>query len=181
MIRLKHLITEQTPIGSGWNACKRWKSSGGTSYWNGEDGRPEIFIEYANNEFLFAYTGKNGYVIATPENQTDSLHQLFNIILCEMNPILIKGGLKPDIKSITANCTYFKEERVYDLNVSIPLIEVDANLKYQIDRRGGWGHTGGKSDLPKAATRKNYEGPHTVVINDGNGRNITEYFVTYTV
>jgi len=40
MIRLKSLLFEQA--GYNWNSCKAWRSSGGLSYWNGEDGRPKI-------------------------------------------------------------------------------------------------------------------------------------------
>ena len=43
MIRLKSLLFEQA--GYNWTACKSWRNAGGTSHWNGEEGRPNITIK----------------------------------------------------------------------------------------------------------------------------------------
>lgn len=169
-------------MGSTYRSCNNWKSSGGTSYWNGQDGRPLISIEVNDSGFRLNYNGKgSGYSISHAKGgKGDSLHQAFNVILCECNPYLMKGGLKPDIDNINTNCTLTKG--IYDMNIWIPFMKIDSADIYQVNRRGGWGHTGGLSDLPSKTSVSNYHGPVTVVTNTGGiASKITEYFITYTI
>ena len=179
MIQLKSLLCEQ--VGSDWNSCKVWKSSGGTSYWNGENGRPEIDIKVNNAGLILKYKGRaSGYAIAHGSNSTgDSLHQAFNVIMCEGNPYLMKGNLQPDIDNITTNCNI--TNGLYNMNIWIPFNAVNTGLIYQFNRRGGMGHDPGEGKiLGVVGNVKNLYGPKKVVTNTG-GMTITEYFVTYTI
>ena len=177
---MKHLLAEQSAVGSAWKSCRTWKSKGGTAYWDGIDGKPMIEINQTDSEFYFYYYGPaSGYVIATPGNERDSIHQLFNVIVCEMNPVLITGGKKPIIDNIRSNG--YIQGKDWELHVRIPLEDCDPTLKYQINRRGGWGHDpGSNSILSSVKGSPNLEGPVKIVTNIGSDK-ITEYFVTYTV
>lgn len=181
MIRLKHLITEQSPVGTDWSSCQAWNTAGGTNYWNGEDGRPKITIKFANSGFHLHYVGKgSGYAISHANGgKGDSLHQAFNVIVCDANKYLMRGGLKPDINNIQSNCS--KTNGIYDMNIWIPFLPVDKNMKYQLNRRGGWGGNPGPGAVLKAVGKvPNLEGPGKVIVKTGGGK-ITEYFVTYTI
>jgi hypothetical protein len=180
MIQLKHLITEQ--VGAAWSSCRAWNAAGGTNYWNGEDGRPKITIKFADSGFQLRYVGKgSGYAISHAKGgKGDSLHQAFNVVVCDANKYLMKGGLKPDVNNIDSNCN--KTGAIYDMNIWIPFLPVDKQMKYQLNHRGGWGHDPGPNAVLSAVAgkAKNLEGPGKVVVNTGGGT-ITEYFVTYTI
>ena len=178
MIRLKSLLFEQA--GYNWNSCKAWRNSGGTSYWNGEDGRPKITTKVNDAGFYLQYEGRgSGYAIAHADNSKgDSLHQAFTVVMCECNPYLMEGGLKPDIQNIQTNCS--TDSGIYNLNIWIPFLKTEDKKIYQVARRGGWGHTGGKSDLPKPGSLPDYEGPVTIVTTTGKSK-ITEYFISFSL
>jgi hypothetical protein len=178
MIRLKSLLFEQA--GYNWKSCKAWRNSGGLSYWNGDDGRPKITTKVNGAGFYLKYEGRGlGYAIAHADNSTgDSLHQAFTVVMCECNPYLMKGGLKPDIQNIQTNCS--KKSEIYNLNIWIPFIQMDDAKIYQVARRGGWGHTGGKSELPSPGSLPDYEGPVTIVTDTGF-KPITEYFIAFSL
>lgn len=181
MIRLKSLLFEQA--GYNWNSCKAWRNSGGLSYWNGEDDRPKITTKVNDAGFYLQYEGRGkGYAIAHADNSTgDSLHQAFTVVMCECNPYLMKGGLKPDVNNIQTNCSLESvQPDIYNLNIWIPFIKMDDAKIYQVARRGGWGHTGGKSKLPAPGSLPDYEGPITIVTSTGRG-NITEYFIAFSI
>lgn len=172
--------TNKKAVGSAWDSCKAWYSSGGSSYWNGSNGRPKITVNTTDSGMQLSYTGVgSGYAIAhAADSKGDSLHQAFNVIIAEANPYLIKGGLKPDIFNIQSNCT--KKGNVYTMNISIPFIKIDKGV-YQLNRRGGWGHDPGANAIVSAVGDvPNLEGPVKVVVNTGDSK-ITEYFVTYTI
>lgn len=174
MIKLK-LLLEQLAHGSQWHACKAWKSAGGTDYWNGTDGRPEINISVNDAGFHLKYVGRSsGHAISHGKDGTgDSLHQAFNVVMCECNPYLIKGALKPDIENITTNHSI--SDRKHIMNIWIPF--VDAEGIWQINRRGGMGWDPGSQAVVNAIGKvANLEGPKKVVTGS-----ITEYFVTYTI
>lgn len=176
MIRLKSLIMEY--VGRQWSSCKAWTAKGGTSYWDGSNGRPKIEIEVDDSGFKIHYVGKaSGYAISHAKNGTgDTLHQVFNVIICECNPYLMKGKLKPDIESISTKCT--KSNGIYDMEVSIPFVKVEEGI-YQINRRGGMGWDPTAAAIKSAVGKvKNMEGPVKVVVKNGG---ITEYFVTYDI
>jgi hypothetical protein len=191
MIRLKSLIIEQ--VGSQWNSCRAWHSKGGASYWNGSEGRPKIYISINDAGFKLSYTGRgSGYAISHGDNGTgDSLHQAFNVIMCECNPYLMKGNLKPDVNSIDTNCS--NKNGIYNMNIWIPFDTVDSGT-WQINRRGGWRHDPGPSSiLSKVKNADNLVGPVRVVVDtrpsdmssipltDKDKNKISEYFVTYTL
>lgn len=179
MIRLKSLLTEQQVVKSTWTSCKSWFAAGGTAYWNGTGGRPKIQFAINASGMFFEYNGPGtGYAIAHAKRSTaDTLHQSFNVIVCEINRYLIRGGLKPALSGISANANL--EQDMYTMNVWIPFDVVDPDLKYQLNRRGGWGHDPGANALiSDIGDVKNLEGPVTVRVS---GVNITEHFVTYTV
>jgi hypothetical protein len=174
VIKLK-LLLEQLAHGSQWHACKAWKSRGGTSYWNGDDGRPRITITVNNAGFHLKYVGAaSGYAISHGNDSTgDSLHQAFNVVMCECNPYLLRGGVKPDIENITAN--HNTRAAKHTMNIWIPFVVADG--VWQINRRGGMGHDPGpQSVLATIGKVNNLEGPVTVKV-----ASITEYFVTYTI
>ena len=167
-------------VGQHWNSGKAWKSKGGISYWNGSDNRPKIEIKVDDTGFNIKYIGKaSGYAISHAKNGTgDTLHQVFNVIMFECNPYLLKGKLKPDIESIQTTCNLSKG--LYNMTISIPFVNVDEGI-YQINRRGGMGwdptETAIKSSVGKV---KNMVGPKKVVVK-ASGVIITEYFVTYDI
>lgn len=173
MIQLKQLISEQLPGGA---PCNMWSRTG-TSHWNGEGGRPKITIDASDSRLILKYVGAGaGHVISTVSTAGDSLHQAWNVVSCETNNYIKKGGLKPVIANISATCT--KNKNVYDLTIEIPFVSADAGLVYQINRRGGWGHKGNTATLPKKGP--NFEGPVTHVTKTGGG-DITEHWVIYTI
>lgn len=172
MIQLKQLISEQVP---GTSPCNMWSRTG-TSYWNGEGGRPKITIDASDSRLILKYVGAGtGHVISTVGVGGDSLHQAWNVVSCETNNYIKKGGLKPVIANISATCT---TGNGYDLTIEIPFESVDTSLVYQINRRGGWNHSGNTATLPKSGA--NFEGPVTHVTRFGGGY-IKEHWVTYTI
>jgi hypothetical protein len=167
-------------VGAAWDSCKAWHTSGGSSYWNGTNGRPNITVNTTDSSMQLIYNGPgSGYAIAhASDSKGDSLHQAFNVIIAEANPYLIKGGLKPDIFNIQTSCT--KKGNIYNMKITIPFTKVDKGV-YQLNHRGGWGHDPGANAVTSAVGNvPNLEGPAKVVVNTGGGK-ITEYFVTYTI
>jgi|LauGreDrversion4_2_1035121.scaffolds.fasta_scaffold15526_1 hypothetical protein len=174
MIRLKTMLLEQKAAGSQWHSCKAWKAKG-TSYWNGDQGRPKITIEVNDSGFLLKYVGAaSGFAISHANDGTgDTLHQAFNVVMCECNPYLIKGGLKPDIENISTNDT--RVDGKHKMNIWIPFIKADGT--WQVNRRGGMGwDPGSKAVIKAVGDVPNLQGPVKVVTGS-----ITEYFVTYTI
>ena len=172
MIALKQLISEQVP---GTFPCNMWSRTG-TSHWNGEGGRPKITIDASDSKLTLKYVGAGqGFAISTVGAGGDSLHQAWNVVSCETNNYIKKGGLKPIIANISATCT---TGNGYDLTIEIPFESVDASLVYQINRRGGWNHGGNTATLPKSGP--NFEGPVTHVTRFGS-EYIKEHWVTYTI
>ena len=163
MIRLKTLLLEtQTmrmpnALGDAWNACKKWNSSGKSSSWNGTDGRPNITVMVSQQELYLSYEGKtSGFEIATPNNETDSIHQVFNILICEGNPFLeANPGLKPNLDAIAT--TSAKLQQGVSLTISIPFVQENDNVIYQFNRRGGWMYDPGAAAVVAASKQTAYE------------------------
>lgn len=173
MIKLK-LLLEQLAVGSQWHSCKAWKLKG-TSYWNGDEGRPKITVTVNDSGFHLRYIGAaSGYAISHGKDGTgDSLHQAFNVVMCECNPYLLKGGLKPNIENIETNHSVSAGK--HTMNIWIPFIDTDG--VWQINRRGGMGWDPGPGKILGIIGKvDNLIGPITVKV-----ASITEYFVTYTV
>lgn len=168
--------TSSEIVGSKWGSCKSFRNKGGLSKYD------DLFdISKSSSNFKISYTGPaSGLNIAHKTNGTDTIHQVFNVLICEINPWLYNNKLKPDIKNIRFETG--KEGKNSKLTISIPLSK--SNRIYQLDRRGGWGHLGGKSNMDQKCSKiDDCIGPITHVVDGpfGNGPfgKITEYFITY--
>ena len=155
--------------------CDCWSAKGKLSFWNGKNkinGKtvPEITITKSKTVFRITYKGApSGFLLRHSECGTgDTIHQLCNVFVGELNPYLKEYGLKPDIKNIKMT----KSERYF--SIQVPLSAVSSGY-YVINRRGGMGHGGDYSDLTQYKTRPNY----TEIIKTAG--DITEKFITYSV
>jgi len=161
-------------IGSSWKSGAQWLSH--RSKFIGK----YINIDISDSNFKLEYNGPGSGISISHANggSGDTLHQLFNIILFELNPYLVTKTLEPDINNIKTSCEKLPKSG-YKLTINIPLRESDGT--WQINRRGGWGHLGGKSDVvsdkPDGAVET--KGPVTVVTAVPNNGAITEYFMSY--
>ncbi len=139
-----------------------------------------INVDISDSNFKLTYNGPGSGISISHANygSSDTLHQLFNVILFELNPFLATRTLEPDINNIDTNCEKLPKSG-YKLTIDIPLLKSDGI--WQFNRRGGWGHTRGKSEVmaDKPAGAVVTKGPVTVVTAvPGNGV-ITEYFMAY--
>ena len=93
-------------LGSEWKSCKAWRSKGGLSSFT-----ENVHVDKSSNQFKISYTGPaSGLSIAHAGNGKDTIHQLFNILICEINPILYEGNLKPNIDNIKKENELLKNE-----------------------------------------------------------------------
>ena len=184
MIRLKQLLQEWT--GNGWKSCAHWNETG-ASYWNGEIDpatkrrRPKITISKSTAEFKLEYKGPaSGWAISHADRGSgDTLHQMFNVLVCECNPYLADGGLKPDINNIAVASSVDKS--IYTMTITVPFIsESDTAKIWQIDRRGsmGGGDPGENIILKSTKNKPNLQGPVRIQVKPGS---IIEYVVCYTL
>lgn len=162
-------------VGSKWKSCKSWRGKGGIGFW-----KNNFTIVTSPTNFTITYKGpSNGLSIAHAANGGDTLHQVYNVLICEINPYLADNKLKPIISDIRAVSS--KEGKNSTITISVPLKE-DENT-YQLDRRGGWGHDPGPSEMSKKCSEINSEGGECVgpIRNVAKGADITEYFITHTI
>jgi len=171
-------ITSNKIVGSGWKSCKAWKSKGGASGWG-----DKIKIDKSQSQFKVTYKGpSSGLSIAHAANGGDTIHQLYNVLICEINPFLGQGKMKPKIDSI-------KTEGGKDgkgkstLSITVPIESSDET--YQLDRRGGWGHDPGPSKMSSKCSEVKSKGgkcfgPVKNILQAPFGK-ITEYFITHTI
>jgi hypothetical protein len=185
MIRLKQLLQEWT--GDDWGSCAHWNETG-AAYWDGEQDpttkrrRPEITITKSTAEFKLEYKGPaSGWAIAHKyKGVNDTLHQMFNVLVCECNPYLADGGLKPDINNIVVTSSVVNKFS-YTMTITVPFIsESDTAKIWQIDRRGsmGGGDPGENIILKSTKNKPNLEGPVRIQVKPGS---IIEYVVCYTL
>jgi len=155
--------------------CDCWTAKGKSSFWNGKNkinGKtvPKITISKSNSVFYITYKGApSGFLLRHGDCGTgDTIHQLCNVLVAEINPYLKANGLKPNLQDIemTKQDDYF--------SIRIPLSSAGGGY-YILNRRGGMGHSGNFSDLVQYETKPNYE---EVIKKDGN---ITEKFITYSI
>ena len=164
-------------LGSEWKSCKAWRSKGGLSSWS-----ENVSVDKSSSQFKISYKGpSSGLSIAHAANGKDTIHQLYNILICELNPFLYEGNLKPNINNIKTEGS--KSGKNSTLTITVPLDHSDDT--YQLDRRGGWGHDPGSSKMVnKCAEIKSKGGecfgPVKNVVQARFGK-ITEYFITYTI
>ena len=164
-------------VGSGWKSCKAWRNKGGLGFWG-----KNFQINESTNNFTISYKGPgSGLSIAHAANGGDTLHQVYNVLICEINPFLAKNKLKPVIDNIQVSGG--KDGKESTLTISVPLEK--SEYTYQLDRRGGWNHNPGPSKMNekcKSVNNKGGEcvGPIKKVVQGGFGK-ITEYFITHTI
>lgn len=164
-------------LGSGWKSCKAWRSKGGLNAWG-----KNISITETPNQFQISYKGpSSGLSIAHAANGTDTIHQLYNVLICELNPFLAQGKMKPNIEGIHTEGG--KDKNGSTLTITVPIERSDET--YQLDRRGGWGHDPGSSKMSEKCSKVKSSGgkcfgPVKNVVQARFGK-ITEYFITYTI
>jgi peptidoglycan hydrolase-like protein with peptidoglycan-binding domain len=164
-------------VGSGWNSCKAWRNKGGLNSWG-----DKIKIEKSSSQFKISYNGpSSGLSIAHAKGGGDTIHQLYNVLICEINPFLAGGKLLPDIENISTSGG--KNGSNSTLTITIPL-KTTKNT-YQLDRRGGWNHDPGSSKMESKCKEINGKGgkcigPVKNVVQGPFGK-ITEYFVVHTM
>jgi len=170
-------VSSNKIVGSGWKSCKAWKSKGGASGWG-----DKIKVDKSLSQFKVTYKGpSSGLSIAHAAGGGDTIHQLYNVLICEINPFLATTKAKPNIKNIQVSGG--KEGGKSTLKISVPLESSDEH--YQLDRRGGWNHDPGSSKMDEKCKKVKNSGGKC----EGSVRNIatgpfgkiTEYFITHTM
>lgn len=170
-------ISSSKIVGSGWESCKAWKSKGGVSGWSNN-----IKIEKGSSQFKVSYKGpSSGLSIAHADKGKDTIHQIYNVLICELNPFLVEKKLKPNLESIKTEGSKNGKDSI--ISITVPL--VSSNETYQIDRRGGWGHDPGAFKMKHKCDEINEKGgkcfgPVRNVLQAPFG-NIKEYFITHTI
>lgn len=162
-------------VGSSWKSCNSYRSRGGLSHFS-----KNLFVKKSSSNFEITYEGPSSGINISHANDSssDTIHQLYNVLICEINPFLAKGNLKPVINSITTKSSFIKPN--HKLTISVPL-KRDSKT-WQLDRRGGWGHDPGpsKMDAKCKELKGKCEGPIRNVSSGKFGK-ITEYFITHTI
>lgn len=170
-------ITPTKIVGSGWRSCNAWKSKGGLSGW-----KDNIKVDKSPSQFKITYKGpSSGLSIAHAANGRDTIHQLYNVLICEINPFLGQGKMKPNIDDIRTEGG--KEGENSTLSITVPIESSDET--YQLDRRGGWGHDPGGSNMKSKCDEIKSKGgkcfgPVKNITQARFGK-ITEYFITHTI
>ena len=174
MIRLKHLLAEWT--GETWSSCRQWASQR-SKYLGSEEG-VYVGIELSTTQFQLIYIGPDtGLSLAHANKGTgDTLHQLFNVLICEINPWLADNKIRPNIADIETQC--IAQDKVFELIIQVPLEPSDR--AWQMNHRGSWGGVPSinliKSASPDVPERELHT--DTVVIPNDGGKIIT-HFATY--
>jgi hypothetical protein len=175
MISLKRLLREW--MGQGWSSCRQWASQR-SQFESGEIGAKIKLVKTASR-FTLMYAGPaTGISIAHAKGSSgDTLHQLFNVLICEMNPWLAANKVKPQIYKATSSCRK-NTDGSYHMVIEMPCVPSDKN--WQINHRGGWGHDpGAKSVIAASNDNEGLEGPSTIVVAiPGNGV-ITTHFARF--
>lgn len=186
VIRLKQLLQEWT--GETWRAYADWNSHKTDlikptilkpEYMPG----PAISIDTNSSGCMITYQGPGtGVHVAHADGLSgDTLHQLFNVVLFELNPYLANNKLKPNLTGITTECIKSSSvKKVYTLTIYIPLTK--AKTAWQINHRGGWGHDPGQDAvIKKSPAWLKPKDVYTEVTIIPEGGKITTHFATYTL
>jgi hypothetical protein len=176
MIRLKHLLMEDRDwTGEAWKSCKQWNSHKGT-FLSGA-GPAKISIGTGATSIQLKYEGPgSGLSIAHADRGSgDTLHQLFNVIVCELNPKLANVKMKPVIDNISTNCIATSNGN-YEMTISIPFESADG--PWQLNHRGKWSKNDPGPDEVKANVPEGAEISRNVT-NVPGGNSIYTYFATY--
>jgi len=170
-------ITSNKIVGSGWRSCNAWKSKGGLSGWG-----DKIKVDKSPSQFKITYKGpSSGLSIAHAANGGDTIHQLYNVLICEINPFLGQGKMKPKIDDIRTEGG--KNGKDSTLSIIVPI--ENSEETYQLDRRGGWNHDPGGSNMKSKCDDVKSKGgkcfgPVKNTVQAPFGK-ITEYFITHTI
>lgn len=170
------VVTTDKIVGSGWRSCKAWSSGGKSKHGD------KFQISKKSNGFGITYTGPSSNIsIAHAANGGDTIHQVYNVLICEMNPFLAQGGLKPNIDGIRFGST--KEGKDSKFTIFVPIGKGEG--VWQIDRRGGWNHDPGSGKMDQKCRKINKDGKQCIgpvqKIATGPHGKITEYFVTHQI
>jgi hypothetical protein len=171
------IVTPDKIVGSEWRSCKAWRSKGGMSKYG-----DKFKIVKNSTGFMIGYNGpSSGLSIAHAGNGGDTIHQVYNVLICEMNPFLAQGGLKPNINGIKFETA--QQRGSSQLNIYVPITKGDG--VWQLDRRGGWGHDPGSSKMEQKCKKITKDGKECIgpvqKIATGPYGKITEYFVTHQI
>lgn len=164
-------------VGSSWRSCKSWFGKGGLNKWG-----DRVNISKSKSQFKISYEGPaSGVSMAHALGGGDTIHQVYNILVCEINPFLAQGGMKPNIEGISIQGG--KTNKGSSISITVPIESTEG--VYQLDRRGGWNHDPGSSKMATKCRKlnkqgKECEGPVTKTVSAPFGK-ITEYFVTHQV
>ena len=174
MIRLKTLLREWT--GETWSSCRQWASQR-SRYLGSEDG-VYVGIELTTTQFQLTYVGPDtGISLAHAKGGTgDTLHQLFNVMICEINPWLADNKIRPNIAGITTRCN--AREKDFELIIQVPLEPSDRT--WQMNHRGGWGWDPGIGAVKSASPDSpDIEFATEITMIPNGGGKITTHFATY--
>jgi hypothetical protein len=169
---------ESKIVGSSWKSCLAYKNKGGLNFYG-----DKIKVNKNQGKFEITYNGPStGLSIAHASgSKGDTLHQIYNVLICEINPFLASGKMKPNIDAITIKQGESKDEP--KLKIEVPLSSSDKT--WQLDRRGGWGHDPGGSKMKDKCTKIKTDGGECLgpakEISSGKFGKITEYFITHTI
>jgi hypothetical protein len=170
-------VTSNKIVGSDWKSCNAWKSKGGLSGWG-----DKIKVDKNPSQFKISYKGpSSGLSIAHAANGGDTIHQLYNVLICEINPFLGQGKMKPKIDDIRTEGG--KDGKDSTLSIIVPI--ESSKETYQLDRRGGWNHDPGSSNMKSKCDDVKSKGgkcfgPVKNIVQAPFGK-ITEYFITHTI
>jgi hypothetical protein len=173
MIRLQDLLCEWT--GESWSACANWKSV--RNLYQGAHESINVSTEATPTEYSVTYVGPaSGVALAHAAGGAgDTLHQVFNVLICEMNPWLSGAGLRPDITHIQTACRRIDSR--YELSIVVPV--VSDSESWQITHRGGWGHDPGVRAVIAAAPKTPQLETATNRLRVPGAGKITTHFATY--
>ena len=154
-------------------SCNCWKDCGGSSYFNGTNGRPKIDVSKSDTYFSVTYEGPfSGYLIKHGKcGSGDSVHQLCNVLTYEINKYISGKKLKPDIDNIDF------EKSGKKFTIGVPL--KSAEKSYKLERRGRWngGEAGKEEVIAKYENKAGYDDKKMPVRYSSGG--IIEFFVTF--
>lgn len=164
-------------VGSSWKSCSAYRSKGGLSFY-----KDKIKIDKSPSHFSISYSGPAaGLSIAHASGGKDTIHQLYNVLICEINPYLAQGKMKPNIDGITTKTSDSKGDS--KLTIDVPL--QSSTDVWQLDRRGGWGHDPGSTKMKDKCNKvKEHNGKCIGPVQNialGKFGKITEYFITHTI
>lgn len=154
-------------------SCNCWKDCGGSSYFNGTNGRPKIDVSKSDTYFSVTYEGPfSGYLVKHGKcGSGDSVHQLCNVLTYEINKYISGKKLKPDIDNIDF------EKSGKKFTIGVPL--KSAEKSYKLERRGRWngGEAGKEEVIAKYENKAGYDDKKMPVRYSSGG--IIEFFVTF--